>query len=255
MSWVKMDDRWPSNRKLRRVEPLDRLLWCMAIAYSSDQNTDGHLDNGMVEMVAFLAGVTKPYESADRLVAAGLLDLDVDGYKIHDYLDFQPSAKQRDEISNTKAEAGRKGGQASAQARAQAAATADAQAETKQSSSRPVPSRPVPSQPSSSSSGPNHQAPPEPEPTTDDDRIEQTIEALGTADHIKAIADGVSIRNKQSHREECIRRRRTDRQRAAQIAAEHPDWTPDQIASHIIDPDAALKAERRARTNRALGTN
>jgi hypothetical protein len=54
-----MDDRWPSSKKLRRVEPLDRLLWVMSIAYCSEQNTDGRLDGPMLELIAFLAGKRK----------------------------------------------------------------------------------------------------------------------------------------------------------------------------------------------------
>jgi hypothetical protein len=152
MSWVKMDDGWPFNRKLRQVEPTDRLMWAMAIAYASSQNSDGYLDGAMVEMVAFLAGVTKPYEALERLVAARLLVPDAGRWSINNYLEFNYSAAQRAHLSEIKAEAGRRGGHrkagtvpSSVPSSVPADSQANAEHVAKQTSSRPVPSSPVPS--------------------------------------------------------------------------------------------------------------
>jgi len=148
MSWVKMDDRWPSSKKLRRVEPLDRLLWVMCIAYCSEQNTDGRIDGPMLELVAFLAGVTMPYESAGRLVEAKLFHLDAGGWEIHDYLSFQPSSAQRNHISQARAEAGKVGGKKSGEGRKKPQGTAEANGKQVAEPELPkigTPSSPVPS--------------------------------------------------------------------------------------------------------------
>lgn len=150
MSWVKMDDRWPSSKKLRRVEPLDRLLWVMSIAYCSEQNTDGRLDGPMLELIAFLAGVTMPYESAGRLVDAKLFDLDAGGWKVHDYLGFQPSSAQRNHISQARSEAGKLGGTRSGEGRKKPKGTTEANGKQVAEAEVPkigTPSSPVPSRP------------------------------------------------------------------------------------------------------------
>ncbi len=241
-----MDDQWPFNRKLREVEPLDRLLWVMSIPYCSSQNTDGRLSGPMLEMVAFLAGVTKPYEAADRLVAAGLFDLDAGGWSVHDYLTFNPSAAQREDISAKKAEAGRKGGYAKA-GTVPANSQANSQHDAWQTSGRPVPSRPVPSTPSSSSSGPSHQELPNAEQTTDD-RTSQITERLGRADHTKALADGVPIRNRQAHLNACITKRKADKDTIRQLIDQHPDWADEQVADQILNHTPSAPPARRTCT-------
>lgn len=145
-----MDDRWPYNRKLRRVEPLDRLMWLISIAYASEQNTDGILDGAMIEFVAFLAGSQNPYEAADRLVSAGLWEQDGGRWRVHDYLAFNPSKADRQAERDRKAAAGQLGGREKARSQATssrelAAARSLLAEQRKQTPSNPlaVPSRPV----------------------------------------------------------------------------------------------------------------
>lgn len=236
MSWVKMDDQWPFHRKLRLVEPLDRLMWSMSIAYCSAQNTDGRLDGPMLEMVAFCAGVTKPYEAAERLVAAGLYDLDAGGWKVHDYLGFQPSSTQRQHVSEQRSLAGKLGGQNSGKTRS--AKGPKPQANEKQvaspslptfgTPSRPVPSSPVPSQSSSglNKSSVSHDS----AETTDDDDHTRITTALPLI--AEGLADLYEITPKRRPGyKAAILRNPTDHQDALTVIAnDNPGANPEQLA-------------------------
>ena len=250
MSWVKMDDQWPFHRKLRLVEPLDRLMWAMSIPYSSSQNTDGRLDGPMIEMVAFCAGVTKPYEAADRLVAAGLWELDAGGWVIHDYLDFNPSAEKRAAVSEARAEAGRRGGQQSGKARSEARTEptgnqfASPGLQQNRTPSRPVPSRPVPS--SSSGLFTSSVSPAE---TDDDDRIAAALPLVA-----EGLADlyGVAAKRRAGYCAAVLRSPDDHLPALRAIAAAQPDAPPGEVAAAYLAargddaPDEAA-AVRKAR--------
>ena len=235
MSWVKMDDQWPFHRKLRLVEPLDRLMWSMSIAYCSAQNTDGRLDGPMLEMVAFCAGVTKPYEAAERLVAAGLYDLDAGGWKVHDYLGFQPSSTQRQHVSEQRSLAGKLGGQNSGKTRS--AKGPKPQANGKQvaspslptfgTPSRPVPSRPVPSQSSSglNKSSVSHDS----AETTDDDHTRITTALPLIAEGLADLYE-ITPKRRPGYKA-AILRNPTDHQDALTVIAnDNPGANPEQLA-------------------------
>ena len=235
MSWVKMDDQWPFHRKLRLVEPLDRLMWAMGIAYCSAQNTDGRMDGPMLEMVAFCAGVTKPYEAAERLVEAHLFELDAGGWKVHDYLHFNFSSTERDELISKRAEAGRKGGQKKA-ANASSKRLANASPDAKQTASKPlaVPSRPVPSRPKSSS-GPNQSSVSQgsAEGTTDDDDLIRNALPL--------IADGlielyeVAPKGRPGYKAAILRNPGEHLDVLRVLHADHPSDNPQQLAGRYLD--------------------
>lgn len=236
MSWVKMDDQWPFHRKLRLVEPLDRLMWTMSIAYCSAQNTDGRLDGPMLEMVAFCAGVTKPYEAAERLVTAGLYDLDAGGWKVHDYLGFQPSSVQRQHVSEQRSQAGKRGGQNSGKTRSAKGQTAQAKPKQVASPSLPTfgtPSRPVPSSPvqSQSSSGLNKssvsQGSAEGDDDNDDTRINKALPLI--ADGLADLYD-IAPKRRPGYKA-AILRNPTDHQDALHVLAnDHPNADPTHLA-------------------------
>ena len=253
MTWVRMDDSWPFNRKLLAVEPAERLMWCMSIAYCSSQNTDGRIDWHMARMLGFLAGADDVERSVARIVDARLWDTDGDDcWVVHDYLEFNFTAAERRELSDQRAAAGRRGGVARAstsQANAQAVAKqtlehlpsngqASRQRVAKQSSSN-VPSRPVPSQKTPSSSS----------VTDDDDVVSQTIRELGRRDHERAIRDGVQVRSRSAHLAACIDKRQEQTAAVAALVAANPEWPPERVADEHDDPGSH---ERRAGRDRAL---
>lgn len=90
MTWFKMDDSFGSHPKVLGIPRKDRAaaigLWAMAGVWCARNLTDGYLGEHMVDEL----GVPKRY--AAMLVNAGLWDVESDGYRFHDWHDYQPSA-------------------------------------------------------------------------------------------------------------------------------------------------------------------
>lgn len=235
-----------------------RGLYLCAIGWSRSQLTDGRIPAYVLPMLAFKDGmpIDSASAAADRLVEVGLWERTPDGWQIHDYAEHQQTT---DDIEDQRARwRDRKNAQRSREAeRTTQDVTGDSPViptkVTPPESESESESEKSPEKSPSSSSGPLTVVRAAPPQTTDDDRTRTIIESLGRADHLKALADGVAVRNKAKHLEACIRARWADAPAAQRLDAQHPDWTADQIASHIIDPEAALKAEQRARIDRALG--
>lgn len=100
MSWIRIDDNAPSHRKLLKVPPAARWLWVCGLAYCQRLKTDGHVP---LETLATFA-IEKPKPLADALVAVGLWHAEPTGYRVHDYLDFNASADERDDKTGAKTE-------------------------------------------------------------------------------------------------------------------------------------------------------
>lgn len=260
MAWVKLDDGFYLHPKAIAAGRDGRDIFVTALCWSNQQMTDGVIPAHTLPLIAALAGVADYDNAATRLVEVGLWHNHVEGWEIHQFLDSQQSRQQREEWlrrdreRKQQARDARKDNQEPEIVRPESVRNPNgihdlsALEKSKSKSS----SKSSSNTPPSSSSGPSTTQP-ETQQTTDDDRTRTIIELLGQADHAKAIADGVTIRNKPKHLEACIQARHIDAPAAQRLATEHPDWTPTQIASHIQDPDAARKAERRARIDKALG--
>jgi hypothetical protein len=114
MAWGRIDDTLYDHPK---VDELGRYrlpcmgLYLLALSYSNRHLTDGFIP---FDRVVRLGG-TKAL--AERLVRVGLWDLLVDGYRIHDFLDYNDSG---DDIRKRRVDMralGKRGGLASGQAR------------------------------------------------------------------------------------------------------------------------------------------
>lgn len=107
MAWVKVSDDFYDHPKFLTLPPAAVGLWVTGLAWSNRNLTDG--------LIAFAALARLGYgrETAEHLELAGLWELGPDGWIIHDYLAFQPSAddirNRTDRIATIRAEAGRKG--------------------------------------------------------------------------------------------------------------------------------------------------
>lgn len=161
MSWVKLDDQARQHRKLLAVGPTAAWLWVCGLMYCNAQKArDGFIPTAAVQV---LYPIPTWKKEVPKLVAAGLWEAIDGGFVVHDYHDYQPTAEQAAEVSETKAAAGRLGGLRSgdsrrrrAQADTEAPLEADAkhaasvsEADAKQDASllpKPVPSRPDPDQ-------------------------------------------------------------------------------------------------------------
>jgi len=80
--WVRLDDNFAEHPKLVKAGPRAGWLHVAALCYCSRQLTDGHVPETALRLL--MAGA-RPL--ADRLVEAGLWEVNRDGWNIHDYLD------------------------------------------------------------------------------------------------------------------------------------------------------------------------
>ena len=114
MPWGRIDDTLYDHPK---VDDLGRYrlpcmgLYLLALSYSNRHLTDGHIPTGQVKRL----GGTRFL--AEQLVRVGLWDLLVDGYRIHDFLDYNDSASAVRRRRVDFQELGKRGGIASGEAR------------------------------------------------------------------------------------------------------------------------------------------
>lgn len=115
MTWVKLDDAFTDHPKVMAAGPLASWLHVCGLTYCSRLLTDGFIPAGQVRK---LADVDNAGELAEQLVAVGLWDRCEGGFRIHDYLDYNPSREdalaKREHVSEVRREAGRAGGMAKA---------------------------------------------------------------------------------------------------------------------------------------------
>lgn len=233
MPWAKVDDGWWCHPKVMALTPAARGVWISVLSWSCQQRSPKvppHL----------LSMVGGSNTEANALASAGLWEPDGDGWVIHDWADYQDRS-----LSEKRAEAGRKGGQASGRSRREGSNDeANAEQEAKQV---PVPALPDPSQPD--------QPPPAPPPDSDP--------VLGLiADRLvdEAVAAG-GVRSRTAVRKGLLASARTDHGgRIAALRSEHPDWSDEQIASTVLARSVPLEVsehpavveDRRRREREAL---
>jgi len=97
MPWVRFEDRYPANRKVRPLSDAAFRLDVSGICWSAEQLTNGHLDD-----LDGIIGIKRPEKAAAELVARGRWHTPghgcpspkcrpiESGWLIHDYLDFNP---------------------------------------------------------------------------------------------------------------------------------------------------------------------
>ncbi|NED75322.1 hypothetical protein G3I51_23965 [Streptomyces sp. SID9944] len=91
MPWVKLEDRFPSHRKVALLSDRAFRLHVSAICWSAENLTDGRISDRELPHVAHIRGIKA---TAKQLEDAGLWDRTDDGWLIHDYLDYNPSREQ-----------------------------------------------------------------------------------------------------------------------------------------------------------------
>jgi hypothetical protein len=90
MAWVKLDDQAPRNSKMLKAGPAACWLWVCGIAHAQSQLTDGFIAVEALPMIG-ITGIGRVEKLAEQLVAVGLFDRADGGYRVHDYLDHNPS--------------------------------------------------------------------------------------------------------------------------------------------------------------------
>ena len=86
MSWLRVDAGFWKHPKVQDVELAPIGLHVLALSYCADNLTDGLVPEGWVRRQAF-----GDLALAQALVDAGLWESDPRGFRVHDYLDYNPS--------------------------------------------------------------------------------------------------------------------------------------------------------------------
>lgn len=110
MAWVRLDDRFHGNRKVRRAWRNSRAsvgLFTLSLTYCAQHETDGRIDLEWVEDT--LPSPKDRNKAIAALLDAGLWVVHADGYEVHDYLDYNESRAALTERRTREAERKRRG--------------------------------------------------------------------------------------------------------------------------------------------------
>jgi hypothetical protein len=106
IGWFKNDDSLHAHRKTRKAGLEAMGLWVVAGTWSSSQNTEGFVPGWFVDTWPRGRALAK------KLVGAGFWDVDADGgedgWRFHDWLDYNFSQEEVDEKRKAAAERQRK---------------------------------------------------------------------------------------------------------------------------------------------------
>lgn len=86
MTWVRIDDQFADHPKVVGLSASAFRLHVTAICYAARQETDGVIPRG----AAFVLAAKR---HAKELVEAGLWEVHPSGFRVHDYLEYNPSAQ------------------------------------------------------------------------------------------------------------------------------------------------------------------
>ena len=156
MSWARIDDSLYDHPKTDAVNNDALAVWVCALSYCSKHLTDGFLADSTAEQILSRRHATK--QVLQQLLEAplgydfGFWEKVEGGYRVHDYLDFNPSRQEVLLGRKKRSEAGRKGGLKSGETRrVRAEMVTDRVGESKQmlkhmleAKSNPGPARPGP---------------------------------------------------------------------------------------------------------------
>lgn len=117
MSWFRVDDMSAFHKKVMKAGNPAWGAFCRMGAHTAHYELDGLVPTEVATVIA-------SSEEIDRLLSAGLLHLEDGGYRIHDFLHWNPSAADLAKLRKTRAKAGRAGGKSTAKRPANGAAHA-----------------------------------------------------------------------------------------------------------------------------------
>ena len=113
MSWFRLDENFADHPKVAPLSDFAFRLHVTALCYCSRMSTDGVIDYRS----ALLSRASKveqrhTVEAVNELIVAGLWEIGqtIGTYEIHDFLHYNTSRADRQELSLKRAEAGQKGG-------------------------------------------------------------------------------------------------------------------------------------------------
>lgn len=89
MAWLKIDDRVRTHPKIVEAGPVAAWFWFCGICYCREHLTDGFIADKMLSTL--VPGAPSWKRPAAALVAAGLWHREERGYRVHDFLEWNPS--------------------------------------------------------------------------------------------------------------------------------------------------------------------
>lgn len=137
MPWAKFDDRLHTHRKIMQIDNDAMAVWVCSVTYCAENLTDGFLTEGEADRLLALRNA--PKQIVKQLLQVCLWENAANGYRVHDFLDYNPSREDALKLKDERAAAGSVGGKRSGETRRnksrsknEANALASAQAKTKQ---------------------------------------------------------------------------------------------------------------------------
>lgn len=104
MAWSKLDDGFHEHPKIVGMSDKAFRLYVSSITYSGRHDLQGRLTRAHLEVLFRLTGARQKH--VDELLALGAFDQDGEDYRIHGFGKYNPT---REDLSQKRAEAGRKG--------------------------------------------------------------------------------------------------------------------------------------------------
>ena len=110
MSWLRIEGKMPSHRKVAPLSDAAFRLHVTALAWCVEQKTNGEVPANIPATFPSAPRGKKLVQVVDELIAAGLwVHADIGSWRIHDFLEFNPRAE---EVSSARREAGKRGARA-----------------------------------------------------------------------------------------------------------------------------------------------
>lgn len=92
MTWVRIESGFLRHRKIIDLPVNAKMLFLAGLCYAAENGTDGFVSHSALRIISAEIRVAPRY--AADLHRAGLWHKQADGWDIHDYLVYQPSAEQ-----------------------------------------------------------------------------------------------------------------------------------------------------------------
>lgn len=96
MGWARFDDAYSDHPKIIAAGALAELLDVRAILYACRYETDGRIAKDVLSRIS--TGISQPRAKAAKLVEVGRWRVTADGWEIVDYLEYNPSREDREQV-------------------------------------------------------------------------------------------------------------------------------------------------------------
>ena len=91
MQWFKISSNFWCNPKWLKVSSTAKVLWINTASWSAQNDTFGEIEASSLKVITQIA---RPMRAAKELVDAGLWEVTPQGYRFHDWNDYNPSREE-----------------------------------------------------------------------------------------------------------------------------------------------------------------